>query len=321
MKQEKVNIKYATEASIVMELSRYQFLQQTELEYFCNVNTEFTKDNLCNIYMILKRRRVSFRSLTFDTSVLAIEYGIQHEYSFVIRTIKLFNTIGINESTRIHCSFPFDSIELENGTDLTTIKLSALIDTAHQESNIREELLDYEVLYVGRSSNRSQNSSIPIGRLLNHSKLQQIYSEEHSRSPDCEIWIMLCSFKQKTITHLDGRVQNGLDEHKVDLNRFMNFQKGVRFSKKHKICFTEAALINYFKPNYNFDFKRHFPKKTHVSYAECYDFDINSVIITIDTSQSTRKLRSAERSQSFVHSAEFYFQDSADRRRLFEFIQ
>lgn len=46
----------------------------------------------------------------------------------------------------------------------------------------------------------------------------------------------------------------------------------------------EAAMINYFKPEYNVNFVENFPDKNHKGYRQYFDLDYNMLTIEIDLS-------------------------------------
>ena len=48
------------------------------------------------------------------------------------------------------------------------------------------------------------------------------------------------------------------------------------------INITEAALINYFKPEYNINFVDNFPNENHKGYRQYYDLDYNSLLVELD---------------------------------------
>ena len=48
------------------------------------------------------------------------------------------------------------------------------------------------------------------------------------------------------------------------------------------INITEAALINYFKPEYNVNFIDNFPDENHKGYKKYYDLDYNALSVELD---------------------------------------
>src|SRR5690606_31094946 len=101
-----------------------------------------------------------------------------------------------------------------------------------------------------------------------------------------------------------------------DTERLLHLMRNPsKFTLKQRTNFTEAALIKYFKPEYNSIYKNNFPDRNHNTYTECYDLDVNmvSVEINIETSLYTKCVPTSNE-----HVARNNFQNSNDRRKMFE---
>ena len=48
------------------------------------------------------------------------------------------------------------------------------------------------------------------------------------------------------------------------------------------INIVEAAMINYFKPEYNINFVENFPDENHRGYRQYFDLDYNSLTVEVD---------------------------------------
>lgn len=100
----------------------------------------------------------------------------------------------------------------------------------------------------------------------------------------------------------------------------------MKFTDKQKINFIEASLIKAFKPEYNKEFKHSFPNKNHKSYRECYDLDINAMVIETGTSDMSRWLYTKDKPRGVLNDnglfnywqhETFHFVTSEDRYKLF----
>lgn len=89
-------------------------------------------------------------------------------------------------------------------------------------------------------------------------------------------------------------------------------------SEQQRINFAEAALIRYFEPEYNEIFKKSFPSPSHQTYSECYDLDINSVIIELQTENLGYMVKSKKISPKWVHCEIFNMHSSQERKSMFE---
>jgi len=105
---------------------------------------------------------------------------------------------------------------------------------------VDDDYLDLEILHVGQSYGKGSRTA--PARILNHSIPQTIYADTSQKNPDCEVWLVLCSFAQTIATSLDG-----LSDSKND---FLEGQKDKLFQKltnegidpSQKINWAEVAL-------------------------------------------------------------------------------
>jgi hypothetical protein len=118
--------------------------------------------------------------------------------------------------------------------------------------------------------------------LKSHSTLQKILSMTGQEHPDKEIMIFMYQFdNDQIITSIDGRAteSNSSDENEERLMNAINNPP----DKKQKIGMIEAGLIRYFQPNYNEIFKIKFPSTKHKVLKSCYDLDVTSLIVELDS--------------------------------------
>jgi len=75
----------------------------------------------------------------------------------------------------------------------------------------------------------------------------------------------------------------------------------------------------YFQPPYNIEYKDTFPNPAHSTYSECYDLDINSICIEVETENVNCRLFSKTIPVQWWHMHSFALHSSLDRRSMFEF--
>lgn len=134
------------------------------------------------------------------------------------------------------------------------------------------------VFYIldGKDGNRTA-----FDRLEQHATLQKILTEYRNDHPDKHIYILLLEIQKQLAMSFDGRSKE--------------YMKTEEESDKHmkQVCcnlpeedqvinITEAALINYFKPEYNINFVDNFPNENHKGYRQYYDLDYNSLLVELD---------------------------------------
>ncbi len=183
------------------------------------------------------------------------------------------------------------------------------------------DFLDLEILYIGQSYGVEGARTAP-DRLKNHSTLQGIYAEAIQKNPDSEIWLALTSFKQINLMMMDGFTDFSKEELDADEKRFKAVHHRLNYegiNEQQKINFTEAALIKYFQPPYNFEYKNTFPNPAHTTYEECYELDINCIAIELNTIETINcHVYSEAANNRFMHMHHFPLHSSAERKSMFD---
>ena len=104
--------------------------------------------------------------------------------------------------------------------------------------------------------------------------------EEH---PDKHIYILLLEMEARLAMSFDGiskKFTKSEDESMEHLKKVCS-----DLPKEEQIInIVEAAMINYFKPEYNVNFVENFPDKNHKGYRQYFDLDYNMLTIEIDLS-------------------------------------
>ncbi|QIL38326.1 hypothetical protein G7074_02945 [Pedobacter sp. HDW13] len=311
-----------SEFAINMYLEKMMILQQTDLHMVGDLNY-FDEQDPCHLYFIGKRPRVTVVPDKFkhDESLLYITFKIQKQNSFEEVELKLGHKFKDKELT-IESKYPFNIFDIMvDGVQNYHIKASTLIQKA--STGIDTEFLDFDVLYVGQSYGVDGARTAP-DRLVNHSTLQGIYAEAMINNPDYEVWLALASFRQLNLMMFDGRTKFSNEERKADKKRFkkvFNKIQNVGLNEQQVINFTEAALIKYFQPPYNKIYKDSFPNPAHKTYAECYELDINSVCIEMQTDDLVNCSFFSDTVKRAPWNMEsFFLHSSADRKSMFDFI-
>jgi hypothetical protein len=318
---------YASEGGLIVYLKNYQILQQGDLIPFAESQSLFTEATPCNIYFVLKRPKVTVvpNSLKINPDNYSITFSIQQKDKSIERIIALpkskTNTI------ELETEYPYTIFTLSiDGKPYLRTKAGTFLDLIQKKHpDHSDSLLDYEVLYIGQAIGKDGKRTA-IERLLDHSTLQLIYYEAMTRNPDCDIWLMLTYFEQKNVASTSGRITIPKESEEGDLNRFIKFNDPYRMaiSDRQRINYTEAALINCFKPQYNMDFKGTFPSKKHVSYSDCYNLDLNGIGIEMETSDINRWLYTEDKPRQQYDSLypywqheDFHFVTSKERYKMF----
>lgn len=319
----KNNYRFGVESFLLMYLNQYQFVLGSDLEYYAKSDETFTKDNPCNIYFVLRRPKV-----TIDPNSVKIN-GKKADFELIIHhpteggIIKMGTVLNKAKSElEFHTEYPYNLFTFSDKKGvLLGARPSTLIDSVQVENNLKLSTLDYEVLYIGQAYGKNGKRTA-LDRLSSHETVQKIYTHSLTQNPDSDIWILLTNFSQQSmlfsagadlikVSEKDSKIERKKGEHFFENN-------GISITEKQKINFTEAALIKYFQPKYNIEFKDSFPSTKHKSYSECYNLDIKALTIELDTSENTRKIFTEKVERTHHHMKMFEFNSDEDRISLLE---
>jgi hypothetical protein len=311
-----------TEFAINMYLEKMMILQQTDLHQV-NEAKYFDENSPCHLYFVGKRPRVTIDKDSFKVKDTHIElnFRIQKENSFIDLPLKIANNF-IGPKIEMKTKYPYNTFEIyENDILYMGANASVFLQTMSRQKLTNMDFLDFEVLYIGQSYGVEGSRTAP-DRLISHSTLQGIYSEAISNNPDSEIWLALASFSQLNLMMFDGITKFTPEEKETDKERFHKVYDKVNWegiNEQQKINFTEAALIKYFEPPYNKIYKDTFPNPAHTSYSECYELDINSVCIEMNTSEQVNcQFFSNSVKKAPWHIKDFLLHSKEDRISMFE---
>ncbi|WP_318162115.1 hypothetical protein PG338_009445 [Riemerella anatipestifer] len=310
--------KYATEGTIIMYLHTYDIIQQQDFEIFEKIRSIRANSPNYNIYMVMKRPKISINPnfLDVDKEFIKLEFFVQNRDKKESRKVAINNNFGTTDIS-IETEYPYNYFKLKVPYNNFIFKSNHILDEVQKLYPIKDDLLDFEVLYIGQSFGEN-GSRDAIERLKSHSTLQKIYSEAMINNPDFDIWILLCDFRQISLTSINGMIKTNTSD-ETEVERLNNFLKG-KFTYKQKINFTEAALIKTFKPPYNEKYKNTFPNPNHSSYSECYKLDINGIVIELDLSEIKRWIFSAAKPRqksNYWQVEEHEFTNNNERYNLF----
>lgn len=173
--------------------------------------------------------------------------------------------------------------------------------------------INFEVKYVGQAYG-TDGSRSAIDRLLKHEKLQMIALKG---APDgYRINLLLLSIQTgnrmftvinpfaKDLSAGEDRIRKGLD-------------KLFNTTEDERISLYEAALIRYFYPDFNKEFKDSFPSTNLKILQDCYEKDFSAVIAEICIDDLPFTLWSKTAGSKHYHIAKHDLHKDIDRRAFF----
>ncbi|WP_299546931.1 hypothetical protein [Seonamhaeicola sp.] len=312
------NYRFGVETFLLMYLNQYQFVLGSDLDSYAQANEVFTEDNPCNIYFVLRRPKV-----TVDPNPIKID-GNKANLNFIIHNKDEVGMVNVGfefqqaqSELEFRTEYPYNLFTLsdKNGV-LLGARPSTLIDSIQLKDNIDVPFLDYEVLYIGQAYGINGKRTA-LDRLSTHETVQKIYTHSLTQYPDSDIWILLTNFSQQSMLFSapNDLIKTKKEDSQIEIEKEKHFfnNNGISLTEKQRINFTEAALIKYFQPKYNKEFKNSFPSAKHKSYSECYDLDIKALTIELDTSENTRRIFTENTERTHRHMKMFEFNSDADR--------
>lgn len=305
-----VKRKFISEFGLTMVSGELVMLQQDRLDDVAAM------DFSPYIYIICRRNRIGMvpesTKFTIDTieGEFFVQYGDRKE-SYKYKCKNNFKT----DDLIMDSPYPYTEFAIRgcDGKTYCNGKTAFFLPYIIDES---WKLLGMEVLYIGQSYG-TEGSRNACERLKSHSTLQNIYAEAITRSPDCDIWLILCEFSETLLCSFDGRCGNYESTMEED-NDHMNNVFESRISEQQRINFTEAALIKYFQPPYNKQYKEKFPSPAHSTYSECYDIDLNMVCVELNTENIGLMIFSESVPQKPIHICDFPLHSREDRVYMFD---
>ncbi|MCY8272963.1 hypothetical protein [Bacillus sonorensis] len=184
--------------------------------------------------------------------------------------------------------------------------------------NYTDQFLETEIVYIGQSFGKNGERTA-LDRLKSHSTLQKIQSDLLFEREDRDLTLLLLEFTPMLLSSFDGRskdYERSLDDDTIHLKSIME-NPPLRLNNQI-INITEAALIYYFKPEYNDKFKNNFPDVEHKGYKQYYDLDYNAICVELDPEAINLKLYSKERRYYPFRSIRYSLHPDNIRKSMFD---
>ena len=318
-----MSVRLPSEFAVILNLGKLMILQQGQLDEVAQANY-FDENSPCHIYFVCRRPRITVDKDAFKVSKEFVDFKflVQRQDKFENVDVKLGNPSG-SEDIFIKSDYPFTVFQLWSQDEFIMGANSALFLQSFASYLKSPTYLDLEILYIGQSYGVDGARTAP-DRLKSHSTLQGIYAEAMAKNPDSEVWLALASFEQVNLMMFDGRTKFSEKEKEEDSKRMPIVYDKLNnegLNEQQKINFTEAALIRYFAPPYNKIYKDSFPNPAHSTYSECYDLDINSICIEMQTAEmGLCDFYSQSIPPGPWHMKDFQLKSREERKSMFDFV-
>lgn len=308
--------KYISEFGLNMQAVRLLILQQRHLELL--TDKSFGPGRHCHIYAVGRRPRITFDPTSFKVmpEVIQAAFVVHRRGKTEIYDFEVNNDAG-NPIVRVECEYPYSDFFFRNAKGESVIDgpVAAYL-TMMGAHEAYPQAFDLEILYVGQAYGKDGKRTAPQ-RLGHHETLQKIYAEAIHRSPEIDIWIVLFCFEEWILASFDGRTDKFGTTPEEDLAH-MDKVLHTELTEGQGINYIEAAMIRYFQPPYNIEFKDSFPDQKHTSYAECYALDLNAVCVELDTQEIGCRLWTPTVAPEWLHLISYQLHSPEEREHMFD---
>ncbi|AEK19215.1 hypothetical protein MMKA1_03260 [Methanococcus maripaludis KA1] len=294
------------ENTLNMKNKEYMLVNQTLLEELSNGG--FFEKNDFYIYFVCSCPKIQIipEKFKFIEHTAYFYFKIWNKDNYSIEELKW----KFDEEISLTSKYPYNELTLTNQNHETHTNFSTLF-----YNKFAEKTLDFEVLYIGQSFGKDGCRNVDQ-RLLSHSTLQKIYSEILLNDPNKEIWLLLLSFDEPYQYILLTNKSKQMDSK----NWVENRKAGNSIPLNQRINYTEAALINYFKPEYNEKFKENFPDPNHKSYTSCFEYNMDRIGFELITGPDFPiNLYSKEIKSDYYHTGIYSLEDLKRKYMIFDY--
>jgi hypothetical protein len=188
-------------------------------------------------------------------------------------------------------------------------------DENHMQARLSaiSKAVNFKVKYVGQAYGKD-GSRNAVDRLLKHETLQKISLKGVPEGHRLTLLLLAIQPNNQTFTVInpfaaerdDGsqRIESGLD-------------KLFNTTEQERIALYEAALIKYFYPEYNKEFKNSFPSTNLKILQDCYEKDFSGVIAEICIDNLPFRLCSENVEPQFYHISKHNLHEAKNREMFF----
>jgi hypothetical protein len=233
-----------------------------------------------HIYMITLIPKLTFdkQSLQIFEDHISIEVRVKTETEDSLETLEFAIAPDINHKDLTYeIDKPSKLLTVSKGKD-EILKIRVL--PLYLQFSKRN--LETEIIYIGQSFGKDGERTAPE-RLKSHSTLQRIQADLLYEAPERDLAIVLLEFTPRLLASFDGISGDYEKNEEEDIAHLREVISNPPLILNNQIInITEAALINYFKPEYNEKFKNNFPDVEHKGYRQYYDLDYNAICVELD---------------------------------------
>lgn len=174
-------------------------------------------------------------------------------------------------------------------------------------------VVNFEVKYIGQAFGKD-GSRNAVDRLLKHETLQKIALKGVPDGYRLTLLMLAIEPNNQLITSMNPFAENKDDSKqriKSGLDKLFNT------NEQEQVALYEAALIRYFRPEFNVEFKNSFPSTNLKILQDCYEKDFSAVIAEICIDELPFRLFSQEVEPALYHMAKHDLHKDENRKMFF----
>jgi hypothetical protein len=242
-------------------------------------------------YFILAKNRILIDPtyLEIDDKFVHLKFEIWNKKKREIEKIRIEHKLKTKKELKIDSSDPHHRalIKDNDGNEVMKLKAAYVPEMFYNQVQ-NKELLDYEILYIGRSVLKDNNIPV-LDRTEAHSTYQKILIDYNQSHPDKELFLFF--FGHRHVEPFD--FPNDFPD--SGIKDYSNKLMAVFGSKERKLVLQrvnllESVLIHYFKPFYNDDFTKVKPNKKHGSFIRISELGLKLVTVEVGIENFKPKL-------------------------------
>ena len=178
----------------------------------------------------------------------------------------------------------------------------------------KEHPVHFDVLYIGQAFGKAGERAA-LDRLEKHETLQKV-SLQVGAPPSKQLTVLLLEVipANRMLTTFNPFARD-LSKGKERIRAGIDKLYGT--TEKERVALYEAALIRYFQPRYNKDFKDSFPSTDLKVLKDCYDKDFSSIIAEINFDDLPWDLKSDQIAPAHSHIAKHSLHTAEERSMFF----
>ncbi|UXX77785.1 hypothetical protein N7E81_10425 [Reichenbachiella carrageenanivorans] len=307
-----------TEFFLLSFLDPFQILHSGDIKGYIEELKENNSKDQSNIYFILRRPKICLIPESFKTqgTLVSMDFEVWNKRDRLILTSQM-NFPMMQGKISMESEYPFTKFKLVDtqGNSISS-RPTSIIGNSNQEIGEFQFLLDYEILYIGKSYGTDGNRN-SLDRLVNHETYQQILTDSMNDHPDKEVFVLIGNFAQKYFMVSLPYEQYPENDNEEMQQHFFN-NSGLNISESQLISVTEGMLIRYFSPEYNEKFKEIFPSKSHVSYSKLFDMNVRALALEVITGHEQTNFFTNKTGRLKKHFQNFELVKTDGRFNIFE---